>query len=467
MSTDNNSNKEKEEISEEIARPNNECKRVSMAFVDSIFTEVFAKIVDKDPLNSTAQDFYSKQPQKEMPPPEKTPLKSPPSPTNNIDKKDEPKNISNTENKSTTKEKPNKNSNIPKSTTTKKNNYNNSYKEKMLMNNTSQKTINKNKSNNKITKNTNNKSNVRNLNANSKTYSSINENFRAKVESDKEKKLYQQKVRLLENRILALKKHEDLIHRRMHCNDVRQTYLNQRKKEKDDLKQALLSYDIDKRNELDLKRKHIREQKSSMDKHLKESMEKSKITKLKDYENMQKEKKLALSIINENNNKFEKYGKGNVKKIKKEREQIKKNETKKIQNLEKTADNLYLETYEDNKLETNKLKNKLKKLEKLEMKYMNSLNKTRQGLLRNNSSGLYLNKKDMVPITKLNLDRQMDKPFAPKDKAKNKTMYKRNHKNTTSVDNLNKFYNDGNKTVEVKEIKEEKEVKEVKEEKIE
>ena len=46
-------------------------------------------------------------------------------------------------------------------------------------------------------------------------------------------------------------------------------------------------------------------------------------------------------------------------------------------------------------------------------------------------------------------------------------MYKRNHKNTTSVDNLNKFYNDGNKTVEVKEIKEEKEVKEVKEEKIE
>ena len=43
-------------------------------------------------------------------------------------------------------------------------------------------------------------------------------------------------------------------------------------------------------------------------------MEKSKITKMKDYENMQKEKKLALSIINENNNKLEKYGKRNVKK---------------------------------------------------------------------------------------------------------------------------------------------------------
>ena len=463
MSTDitDYSNKDKEEQSEENSVAKVDYKRISLTFVDSIFTQINPKIEVKDPLNSNAKEFYSRQPKKEIPLPEKTPEKEPLSQIEISEKKETLLNDSDVgkKNKETTKEKAKEN--IPKSTANKKKNYNNSYKQKILMNTTSSKNTNKNKSNNTEMKNKNNskptntkvKSNIRNLNQNSKTYSSINENFKAKIESDKEKKLYQEKVRLLENRILALKKHEDIIHRRMHYNDVRQTYLNQRKKEKSDMKQALLSHDIDKRNELDLKRKHIKEQKSSLDKHLKESMEKSKMAKIKDYENMQKEKKLALSIINENNNKFEQYGRGNVNKIKKEREQIKKNETKKFQNMEKSADNFYLETCEDNKNETNKLKNKLKKLEKLEIKYINSLNKTRQGLLRNNSQGFYLHKKEMMPITKLNLDKQMDKPFSGKDETK--TMYKRNHKNTVSVDNLKNHIksDDKDKDAEINEVK--------------
>ena len=475
MSTDitDYSNKDKEEQSEENSMAKVDYKRISLTFVDSIFTQINPKIEVKDPLNSNAKEFYSRQPKKEIPLPEKTPEKESPSQIEISENKETLINDSDVgkKNKETTKEKAKEN--IPKSTANKKKNYNNSYKQKILMNTTSSKNTNKNKSNNTEMKNKNNskpintKVNIRNLNQNSKTYSSINENFKAKIESDKEKKLYQEKVRLLENRILALKKHEDIIHRRMHYNDVRQTYLNQCKKEKSDMKQALLSHDIDKRNELDLKRKHIKEQKSSLDKHLKESMEKSKITKMKDYENMQKEKKLALSIINENNNKFEQYGRGNVNKIKKEREQIKKNETKKFQNMEKSADNFYLETCEDNKNETNKLKNKLKKLEKLEIKYINSLNKTRQGLLRNNSQGFYLNKKEMVPITRLNLDKQMDKPFSGKDKTK--TMYKRNHKNTVSVDNLkNHIKNDDqDKDAEIDEDKKSnKDIKEDKKDKI-
>ena len=463
MSTDitDYSNKDKEEQSEENSVAKVDYKRISLTFVDSIFTQINPKIEVKDPLNSNAKEFYSRQPKKEIPLPEKTPEKEPLSQIEISEKKETLINDSDVgkKNKETTKEKAKEN--IPKSTANKKKNYNNSYKRKILMNTTSSKNTNKNKSNNTEMKNKNNskptntkvKSNIRNLNQNSKTYSSINENFKAKIESDKEKKLYQEKVRLLENRILALKKHEDIIHRRMHYNDVRQTYLNQRKKEKSDMKQALLSHDIDKRNELDLKRKHIKEQKSSLDKHLKESMEKSKMAKIKDYENMQKEKKLALSIINENNNKFEQYGRGNDNKIKKEREQIKKNETKKFQNMEKSADNFYLETCEDNKNETNKLKNKLKKLEKLEIKYINSLNKTRQGLLRNNSQGFYLHKKEMMPITKLNLDKQMDKPFSGKDETK--TMYKRNHKNTVSVDNLKNHIksDDKDKDAEINEVK--------------
>ena len=461
MSTDITDNSNKEEKVE----PKTDYKRISLTFVDSIFNQIPQSTNEKDPLNSSAKEFYSKQPktqnleqqekstqnqpdkpiiQEQSEKPKQEESKNSQKVSQTPKKKEIPKNPVKYDKKSKTNIKNTKKSNVEKSSTAKKNipnNYNNSYKQKKLMLNASAKNINNNKNNqnnqNKDLKINKTKSNVRNINKDKKAYSIINENFKAKIESDKEKKLYQEKVRLLENRILALKNHEDTLHRHMHFNDVRQTYLNKRRKEKNDMKQALLSYDIDKRNELDLKRKTIQEQKKNLNKHLKESMDKSKMTKMKDYENMQKEKKLALSIINENNNKIEEYGRENVYKIKKEREKIKNNENKRQKNFEKNADNFYLETLEDNKAETNKLKEKLKKLEKLEIKYMNSLNKTRQGLLRNNSQGFYVFKKGMAPITKLDLDQQMEKPFQNKER----TMYKKNQKNTASVDNLNKFYN--------------------------
>ena len=138
-------------------------------------------------------------------------------------------------------------------------------------------------------------------------------------------------------------------------------------------------------------------------------MDKSKMTKIRVYENMQKEKKLALTIINENNNKMEEYRRENINKIKKEREKIKNNENKR-------QNDFYLKTLEDNKAETNRLKENFKKLEKLELKYMNSLNKTRQGLLRNNLQGFYIYKKDMTQITHLDLNQQVEKIFQNKEK---------------------------------------------------
>ena len=420
MSTDitsNNSNKEDKTEFE----PKLDYKRISVTFVDSVFNQINLTGDQKDPLNSTAKVFYSREPKKNIQEKPKTPVKQNQKPENlEIPKKSDI-------NTNTI--------NIEKSDKFKKlkiNNYNNSYKQKKLAYNSSVK--NKNKSN-KPLNNNNIKPNIRDLNKGKKTYSSINENYKAKLESEKEKKLYQEKVKMLENRIFTLKNHEDEIHRRMHYNDIRQTYLNQKRKEKNDMKQALLSYDIDKRNELDFRRKAIKGQKNSLNKHLKESIEKAKITKMKDYENMQKEKRLALSIIKENNNKFLKYGKKNVKKIQREREQIKQNEINKQQNFGKTNNSYYLETCEDNKNETNKLKNKLKMLEKLEIKYMNSLNKTRQGMLRTNSEGVYFYKKDMGPIQKLDLEKNLNE----------NQKFKRNNKINTSVDNLNKNEDNENK----------------------
>jgi hypothetical protein len=212
----------------------------------------------------------------------------------------------------------------------------------------------------------------------------------------------------------------------------------------------LLSYDIDKRNELDLKRKQIRDQKNSLNKHLKESMEKQKITKMKDYQNLKKEKMLVLAKIYENNNQHEKYAKGNSNKIKKERELIKLNELKKQKTLDKKKDNYYYESCEDNKHETDSLKNKLKKLEKLEIKYINKLNKSRKIIFGNNNlEGNALYKKEVIPVQKLDLENQfVMRPFSSNDRAINT---KNNKDINISVDiprknNINGIKNDNIKS---------------------
>ena len=440
MSTDATDNPNKEEK----VKHKLDYKRISVAFVDSIFSTIAPSTDKKDPLNSTSKEFYSKQPKNTKQEQLQTPSKQSPYPEQSI-KSENPENPENTEKKPNSHYKNKKINEETSSTPTKtknKNNHNNNNKQKkILYNNTSAKNINK--SNKTLNNNdNNNKSNTRYFNKVKITYSPISDNFKAKIESEKEKKLYQEKVKLLENRINALKNHDEEIHRRMHCNEIRKTYLDQKKLEKNNMKQTLLSHDIDKRNELDNKRKEIKERKNSLNKHLKESIEKSKIIKMKDYENMQKEKKLALSIINENNNKLEKYGKRNVKKIQKQRENIKKNEMNKQKNMGQTVDNYYLETCEDNRNETNKLKNKLKVLEKLEIKYMNRLNKTRQSMLRNNSEGIYFYKKNMAPIKKLDLEKYIN----------NRKMLKRKYKKTSSVDNLkNKYKVNENENDEKKE----------------
>ena len=68
------------------------------------------------------------------------------------------------------------------------------------------------------------------------------------------------------------------------------------------------------------------------------------------------------------------------------------------------------------------------------MKYMNNLNKTRKGFYRNNSEH-YLYKKEMVPVEKLDLEKELD------NRPLSRTLYKMNNKYTKSMDNLNRYYN--------------------------
>ena len=295
----------------------------------------------------------------------------------------------------------------------------------------------KSKNQNKIEKKIDNKLSTKNTNTKkankvmkNPSYT-ISENFLAKQESEKEKKLYEKKVKLLENRILALKKQEEDANKKKQSDEMRQKYLNKRKKEKSDFKQQLLSYDIDKRNALEERRKAIKEQKSQLNTELRESMRKAKIAKIKNYKKILNEKKISNDLIHKNNKNFELYGRNNVNKIKKEREDFKMRELKKQRNHGKSMENYYLESCEGNKQETDKLKDKLLKLEKIEAHYINNIIETKKGIVRNNSTGMYLYKRDNE---KMNLNEQEKKKY-----SRNKYSININ-KNLSYDDNLNEEY---------------------------
>ena len=99
-------------------------------------------------------------------------------------------------------------------------------------------------------------------------------------------------------------------------------------------------------------------------------------------------------------------------------------------------DNYYLESCEDNKHETDKLRDKIRKLEELEVEYINNINETRRGIVRNNSVGVYYFNREMTPIKKLDLDEQID------SNHNRKINLKKNNKNTLTKNLLHKSYDD-------------------------
>ena len=381
---------------------NDENDKISLLFVDSIFKDIKpeSKAI-QDPLNSknNSLNLQEKEPESKQ---SKTNIKTP---------QKTGKTTVDTSKSSNTKpsKKPiNKNISTEKSKNQNKN-------EKKIDNKFSSKKTNTKKAN-KIMKNPS---------------STISGNFLAKQESEKEKKLYEKKVKLLENRILALKKQEEDANKKKQSDEMRQKYLNKMKKEKSDFKQQLLSYDIDKRNALEERRKAIKEQKAQLNTELSESMQKAKIYKIKNYKKLLKEKKIGNDLIHKNNKNFEKYGRNNVNKIKKEREDFKKRELKKQRNHGKSMENFYLESCEGNKQETDKLKDKLLKLEKIEAQYINNIIETKKSIVRNNSTGKYLYNRDRNPIEKMDLNDQDDEKY-----SRNKNSININ-KNLSYDDNFN------------------------------
>ena len=217
------------------------------------------------------------------------------------------------------------------------------------------------------------------------TYSSSERysNFKAQQESAREKKFYEEKIRLIHNHIEALKKQQLYLSKKAQKEQETERYKNKIKKEKQNIKKALLSIEIDKRNEIESKRKSIAQQKIKEQKEMMDSKVRKKNYKLNEYKKAYIQKKEMEKIIIEDNNKNNKVHKLLIDKIKLEREKNRNKLIKEQKNYIDKINNSYRLSHHNNLIETKKLKNELIKLEKVEEQYLKKMKYT-QDNLRNN-----------------------------------------------------------------------------------
>ena len=225
-----------------------------------------------------------------------------------------------------------------------------------------------------------------NINLNSSAY----EIYKAKKDSYREKKLYEERVKLMQNHIKALKKQEEELNKKAEIDKEKEKNKDKRKQEKETLRQALLSLEIDKRNELEEKKKNIMQQKIKNNLGLKESQERFHRAKMQNYQKAIDDKKKVEVERKENKHKKEESNHMLFMKMKGEREKTKENFIKKRNENKDRLNTSYKIEYKNNVDETQKLKNELTKLELMEEKCLENLKKTKDCIKKNNKNNSIL-----------------------------------------------------------------------------
>ena len=207
--------------------------------------------------------------------------------------------------------------------------------------------------------------------------------FKAQQESAREKKFYEEKIKLIHNHIEALKNQQSYLSKKAQKEKEEERYKNKIKKEKQNIKQALLAAEIDKRNEIESKRKSIAQQKIKEQKEMMDSKVRKKNYKLNEYKKAYIQKKEMEKIIIEDNNKNNKVHKLLIDKIKLEREKNRNKLIKEQKNYIDKINNSYRLSHHNNLIETKKLKNELIKLEKVEKQYLQKMKYTQDNFREN------------------------------------------------------------------------------------
>jgi hypothetical protein len=204
--------------------------------------------------------------------------------------------------------------------------------------------------------------------------------YKAKLESDKEKKEYEEKIQLLRNHISAMKRQQEDMNKKINFLKCKEETINYVKKEKENEKKLILDYNINKKNELEEKKKNIEKQREILNKQIKESSEKIKLEKINKYKQCQKEREeVNDKIININRNKSNVI-KNKIEQIKALREKNKNSALDRQKKLKQNFNNLYENKYKNNVEKTEKLKLEIKQLKDEEYELMRRINRTRERL---------------------------------------------------------------------------------------
>lgn len=208
--------------------------------------------------------------------------------------------------------------------------------------------------------------------------------YKAKQVSTKEKKLYEERVKILRNHINALRKQEIELNKKAELAKEKEINKNKLKQEKDHLKQVLLTKEMDRRNALEEKKKIIMQQKIKNDMHLKEQKQKMKNDKLNKYKKVKNDLKKAEERRNENNNKKEHIIHDKIEEIRNERQKMRERSLQRRCVDKNRINKSYQMTYEDNINQTQKLKDELSRLENMEDQYIENIKKTQEFIRKTN-----------------------------------------------------------------------------------
>ena len=276
-----------------------------------------------------------------------------------------------------------------------------------------------------------------------KTFSSSTTytNFKAKQESTKEKKLYEEKIKSLRNHINALKKQQSDLARKYLIAKENENNKIKIKKNKESIKQALLSAEIDRRNEFELKRKNIAEKKMKENNGLLISKGRVKKNKTREYKKALNKKQKFEQIMLKDNCKLNEINKTLIEKIKTDRENTKNNLFKKKTDYINRLNNSYRLTHQNNLNETKKLKTQLIKLEKMEEEYLENMKHTREIIKKNNFDNVKIRIGNVKIKSYNNLDKTANISF-DMNKRKSNSMekrYKINDKNDVSRNKKDKI----------------------------
>ena len=219
-----------------------------------------------------------------------------------------------------------------------------------------------------------NETDIRNSKDISDSLNKDNETHKAKLESEREKRECEEKIRTIKNHIQAMKRRQENMNKKLMYFKIKEDKTNNAKKHKEDTKKAIDEYNIIRRTELEEKRKNILINKNATNKGMKESSQRAKMDKAMNYKKYIKEREEAIKQsqidkVREMHDKNEK--------IKAVRENNRNLGSMRKQELNKNYGNENEKIYENNIEETKLLREQIRQLQSEEDALLNKLNNTR------------------------------------------------------------------------------------------